>query len=274
MAMLSLPLTVACVLCFTIGHVFTALSDSVAPPAPPAPALAPPAPPAVAPPAPPAPPAVAPSAPLLTVDDIIIPVAMEPLPEYIAARPESRVVSKYWTELESRRMATLKTCEMRLWDKSQIGAPAPQKGTNVVRKSLSPDVNEVFVPVYEGRAVVQDIETSLKKCLDELRRIENRNNEKTALFDAYLTAIGQEIDQIESCQLVGGDLNFEKTAAAVARIKSQVAKQPDLLEAMDFLTSTIVKLKLDKDTCVASLGLPQRASDELSYPNIPGSPQV
>uniref|UniRef100_A0A2C9L601 Uncharacterized protein n=1 Tax=Biomphalaria glabrata TaxID=6526 RepID=A0A2C9L601_BIOGL len=77
MAMLSLPFTVACVLCFTIGHVFTALSDSVAPPAPPAPALAPPAPPAVAPPAPPAPPAVAPSAPLLTVDDIIIPVAME-----------------------------------------------------------------------------------------------------------------------------------------------------------------------------------------------------
>nr|KAI8733419.1 WW domain-binding protein 11-like; partial [Biomphalaria glabrata] len=266
MAMLSLPLTVACVLCFTIGHVFTALSDSVAPPAPPAPALAPPA--------PPAPPAVAPSAPLLTVDDIIIPVAMEPLPEYIAARPESRVVSKYWTELESRRMATLKACEMRLWDKSQIGAQAPQKGTNVVRKSLSPDVNEVFVPVYEGRAVVQDIETSLKKCLDELRRIENRNNEKTALFDAYLTAIGQEIDQIESCQLVGGDLNFEKTAAAVARIKSQVAKQPDLLEAMDFLTSTIVKLKLDKETCVASLGLPQRASDELSYPNIPGSSQV
>uniref|UniRef100_A0A2C9M537 Uncharacterized protein n=1 Tax=Biomphalaria glabrata TaxID=6526 RepID=A0A2C9M537_BIOGL len=250
MAMLSLPFTVACVLCFTIGHVFTALSDSVPPPAPPAPALAPPAPPAVAPPAPPAPPAVAPSAPLLTVDDIIIPVAMEPLPEYIAARPESRVVSKYWTELESRRMATLKACEMRLWDKSQIGAPAPQKGTNALVwrlahcKNRSPLAALAKLPP-KGNPALKELKARYKRA--------TLNHDRVANLDAYLTAIGQEIDQIESCQLVGGDLNFEKTAAAVARIKSQVAKQPDLLEAMDFLTSTIVKLKLDKETCVASL---------------------
>ncbi|KAH9512349.1 hypothetical protein Btru_039287 [Bulinus truncatus] len=74
-----------------------------------------------------------PSRPGAEIVDVIVPDVLEPLPEYIAARPETKVLSRYWAELESRRMATLKMCEQKLWDRTQHGAKGAPAAPEMIK---------------------------------------------------------------------------------------------------------------------------------------------
>ncbi|CAL1545537.1 unnamed protein product [Lymnaea stagnalis] len=215
--------------------------------------------------------------------DIEAPISLEPLPEYYASTSEKKLISKYWEELETRRMAMLRECESKLWSKTQqtaAGSPGailylPSEASKVAKraKPTSPTlVAKVLIPEYEGRAVVDEIEESLAKCLRETRRLRGPSKGENHKADGYITEIGRQLDQIGACQAAGGvPPSFEKTDVAIGRVKGQIAKAAGEAEVLALLENYLLQLKLDQETCIATLGLPNQLNRELDYPQSPAT---
>ncbi|XP_059145632.1 uncharacterized protein LOC131932743 [Physella acuta] len=196
----------------------------------------------------------------------------EPLPEYYAARAEKKIISKFWTDLEKRRMAKLKDCEASLWNKTQNVWPVDE---SLAVNEMPLDINmhvEKLVPVYEGQAVVRDIETSLLECFSAFRKANGKDTPVHRKIDDLVINVSQQIDQLDACRSAGGTAPpFEKTLNSLKRIKVQADKALYYSEVEAQLESTVLKLILDKQTCFASLGLPETMKKELEYPVLSGS---